>query len=112
MSQSRGVVVSSIAALGGLMTAMSCCLPAGTFLAAVGAAGAARILAPFRPWLFGLSILLLAIGFIRTYYGAQCKVRRNRFSVAVLWISAALVAGMLLLPQAIAGFLADRISAQ
>jgi hypothetical protein len=112
MSPSRGVVVSSIAALGGLLTAMSCCLPAGTFLAAAGAAGAARILAPFRLWLFGLSILLLAIGFIRTYHGAQCKVRRNRFSVAVLWISAALVAGMLLFPQAIAGFLADRISGQ
>ena len=112
MSQSRGVVVSSIAALGGLVTAMSCCLPAGTFLAAAGAAGAARIVAPFRPWLFGLSILLLALGFIRTYRGAQCKVRRNRFSVAVLWISAALVAGMLLFPQAIAGLLADRISAQ
>jgi hypothetical protein len=112
MSQSRGVVVSAIAALGGLVAAMSCCLPVGTFLAAAGAAGAARILAPFRPWLVGLSILLLAIGFVRTYRGSQCEVRRNRFSVAVLWISAALVVGMLLFPQVIAGFLADRFSAQ
>jgi hypothetical protein len=112
MSQSRGVVVSAIAALGGLVAAMSCCLPVGTFLAAAGAAGAARILAPFRPWLVGLSILLLAIGFVRTYRGPQCEVRRNRFSVAVLWISAALVVGMLLFPQVIAGFLADRFSAQ
>ena len=106
------MAVSSIAALGSLAAAMSCCLPVGTFLAAAGAAGAARILAPFRPWLVGLSILLLAIGFVRTYRGAQCAVRRSRFSVAVLWISAALVVGMLLFPQVIAGFLADRLSAQ
>ncbi len=108
MAGERGAVGSSIAALGGVLAAMSCCLPLGTFVAAAGAAGAARVLAPWRPWLIGLSILLLAIGFARTYRRRECSVGRSRFSVVVLWISAVLVFSMLLFPQAIAGFLADR----
>jgi hypothetical protein len=108
MADERGAIVSSIAALGGVLAAMSCCLPLGTFVAAAGAAGAARALAPMRPWLIALSILLLAIGFIRTYRRRECSVGRSPFSVALLWISAVLVLSMLLFPQAIAGFLADR----
>jgi hypothetical protein len=108
MASERGAVVSSIAALGGVLAAMSCCLPLGTFVAAAGAAGAARALAPLRPWLIVLSLLLLAIGFVRAYRHQECSVRRSSFSIVLLWISAALVLSMLMFPQAIAGFLADR----
>src|SRR5689334_17338801 len=59
MAQTRGAVVSSIAAVGSLIAAMSCCLPVGTFLLAAGSAGAARILTPLRPWLFAVSIAAL-----------------------------------------------------
>ena len=109
MSQARGPVVSSIAALGSLVAAMSCCLPVGTFLVAAGAAGAARILNPLRPWLFGVSIAALILGFVQAYGRSHCSLRRNPVSIGLLWISAALVLVLLLFPQAIAGFLADRL---
>jgi len=107
--QERGPVFSSIAAIGSLIAATSCCLPLGTFLAAAGAAGAARILAPLRPWLIGLSVLALVFGFVQVHGRSRCSLRRNPFSVLLLWISAVVVLLMLVFPQAIAGFLADRL---
>jgi len=101
-----------MAAMGSLVAAMSCCLPAGTFLAAAGAAGAARILAPLRPWLIGLSVLSLIVGFVQTYARSQCTLRRNPVTVVLLWIAAAMVVMMLLFPQVIAGLLADWMPAQ
>src|SRR5260221_8636856 len=109
MTQARGPVVSSIAALGSLVAGMSCCLPAGTFLLAAGAAGAARILNPLRPWLFAVSIGALILGFVQAYGRSHCSLRRNPVSIGLLWISAALVFIMFLFPQVIAGFLADRL---
>jgi hypothetical protein len=109
MTQARGPVVSSIAALGSLVAAMSCCLPVGTFLVAAGAAGAARILNPLRPWLFAVSIAALILGFVQAYGKAHCSLRRNPVTVGVLWISAALILVMFLFPQVIAGFLADKL---
>jgi len=109
MMQARGPVVSSIAALGSLAAAVSCCLPVGTFLFAAGAAGAARILDPLRPWLFGVSIGALIFGFVQAYGQSRCSLRRNPVSIGLLWISAALVLVMLLFPQTIAGLLADRL---
>ena len=100
--------MSSIAALGSLVAATSCCLPAGTFLAAAGAASLARIIAPLRPWLIGISIAALIVGFIQAYRRPQCSIRRNPVSIGLLWLSAAVVLLMLLFPQAVAGFLADR----
>jgi len=109
MTQPRGTVVSSIAALGSLVAAMSCCLPMGTFLVATGAAGAARILNPLRPWLFAVSIAALILGFVQAYGRSHCSLRRNPVSIGLLWISAALVLATFLFPQVIAGFLADRL---
>jgi len=105
----RGPIVSSIAAVGSLIAATTCCLPVGTFLVAAGSASAARILVPLRPWLIALSILALVFGFVQTYYRSQCSLRRNWFSILLLWISAILVLVMLLFPQVVAGFLADRL---
>ena|SRR5438445_5131510 len=110
MGEERGPVLSSIAALGSLAAAVSCCLPLGTFLAAAGAAGAARILAPLRPWLLGFSVVVLIAGFVQVYARSQCSLRRTPVSIALLWIAAVFVVTMLLFPQAIAGFLADRFS--
>lgn len=105
----RGPVLSSIAALSSLIAAVSCCLPVGTLLFAAGAAGAARILAPLRPWLIGVSVLSLAMGFFQAYRRSHCTLRRDPFTVVVLWFSAAVVVLMLLFPQVIAGYLADRL---
>jgi hypothetical protein len=109
MAQGHGPVAPSIAALGSLAAAVSCCLPAGTFLVASGAAGAARIVNPLRPWLFGVAIVALILGFVQAYGRSQCSLRRNPVSIVLLWTSATLVLLMLLFPQAIAGFLADRL---
>lgn len=105
----KGPVLSSLAAIGSLIAATSCCLPVGAFLAAAGAAGAARILTPLRPWLIGFSVVALAFGFYQMYARSRCSVRCNWLSITVLWISAAVVALMLLFPQAIAGLLADHL---
>jgi len=108
MAGERGPVLSSIAALGTLTAAVSCCLPVGTLLAAAGAAGAARVLAPLRPWLIGISVAALITGFVQMYRRSRCSLRRNPFTMGLLWIAAVFVITMLLFPQAIAGFLADR----
>jgi hypothetical protein len=109
MALERGTFVSSIAALGSVIAAMSCCLPVGTFLVAAGAAGAGRILAPLRPWLFGVSIVALILGFVQAYGRSHCTLRRNPMTVLLLWISAAMVLAMWLFPQVVAGFLADKV---
>jgi hypothetical protein len=109
MALERGAFVSSIAALGSVIAAMSCCLPVGTFLVAAGAAGAGRILAPLRPWLFGVSIGALILGFVQAYGHSHCTLRRNPITVLVLWAAAMMVLVLLMFPQALAGFLADTV---
>ena len=105
----RSLAFSAIAALGSLVAASSCCLPLGILLSAAGAAGAARILAPFRPWLLALSVLLLAVGFVRAYKRKDCTLRRDRLSRILLWAVAVVVFVMLLFPQMIAGLIADNL---
>ena len=109
MALERGTFVSSIAALGSVIAAMSCCLPVGTFLVAAGAAGAGRVLAPLRPWLFGVSIGALILGFVQAYGRAHCSLRRNPVTILVLWVAATLVLALLLFPQVVAGFLAGAV---
>jgi hypothetical protein len=110
MAQARGPLVSSVAALGSLVAAVSCCLPFGTFLLAGAAAGASRILNPLRPWLLFVSIVALVVGFVQAYGRSHCSLRRNPVTVLLLWVSAVLVLTMLIFPQMVAGFLADRFS--
>ena len=109
VTRERWLAFSAIAALGSLVAALSCCLPLGAFLAAAGTAGAARILAPLRPWLLVLSVLFLAVGFVRAYHRKDCSLRRDRFSRILLWAVAAVVAVMLVFPQIIAGLIADKL---
>ena len=95
----RGALAAPLAAVASLATAVSCCLPFGYFLAAAGVAGAGAAFNSVRPWLIGLSVLLLLAGFVRTYAGRECRLRRTRTGVAVLWTSTAVVLGLLLLPR-------------
>jgi hypothetical protein len=70
---SVGAVVSSLLTLG-------CCLPL-PFLGAAGLAGASVFLAGARPWMLGISIVLLVWGFFQVYraigtafsYAAGCQ---------------------------------------
>ena len=102
ISASVGAIVSSLAT-------MACCLPLA-FAAAIGAAGASAFLLKFRPWFLGLSIVLLGIGFWQQRRARQCAVRGRIVGLFLLWTAVVVVVGMILFPQQIAGFLADRLS--
>ena len=53
-------MVASLAALGSVIAASSCCLPLLPFLFAAGAAGTSAFVAQLRPYLLVLSVLLIA----------------------------------------------------
>jgi hypothetical protein len=102
ISASLGAIISSLATMG-------CCLPLG-FAGALGAAGASAFVQKFRPWLLALSIVLLGVGFWQQRRAKLCPVKRSYLSAVLLWTAVVLVAGMIVFPQEIAGFIADHLS--
>jgi hypothetical protein len=96
---SLGAVLSSLLALG-------CCLPL-PFLGAAGIAGLSVFLAGARPWLLGLSVVLLGAGFFQVYRGMRCRTRPSKAVMVCLGLSTVVVVFLLLFPQAIASLLAD-----
>ncbi len=94
----RWVAGGSVAAA---ITASACCLgPAAAALLGVGGLGATAVLAPWRPWLLGLTVAALAIGFYLAYRrpnsacaeGAVCTTTpAARWTRRLLWSAAALV---------------------
>jgi len=108
----RGVVAASVAGpLGAMISSLAtlaCCLPAG-FLVAAGAAGAGVIFQPFRIGLLTMSVVFLVLGFWQQRRGARCGLKPARWTKALLWVAAAIVLLVLLFPQEIAGFFADRV---
>ena len=101
-------VTASLAAIMSSAAAISCCLPLG-FAAALGAGTASAFFTTLRPWLLGLSVVLLGFGFWQQRRAKQCAVKRTYLSMVLLWAAVAVVVGMILFPQEIAGFLADRL---
>ncbi len=106
MRQGSGISASLAAILSSLAT-ITCCLPLG-FAAALSAGAASAFFATLRPWLLGLSIVLLGLGFWQQYRAKQCAVRGRFIGSVLLWAAVIVVFGMILFPQQIAGFLADR----
>ena len=96
---SLGAILSSLLALG-------CCLPL-PFLGAAGIAGASVFLSSARPWLLGLSVILLAVGFFQIYRGMKCRTRHSRTALVLFGLAAILVVFLLFFPQVMAGLLAD-----
>jgi hypothetical protein len=97
------------ASLGAMLTSLltlSCCLPL-PFLGAAGIAGASVFLASARPWLLGLSVILLGLGFFQVYRGMRCRARQSKSAIAMLGLATIVVVLLLLFPQAIASVLAD-----
>ena len=97
---------ASVSAIASAVAALSCCLPLG-FLAALGLTGTSFFLHSFQPWLLGLSIVFLGIGFFQHYKGERCNAKRSRFIELMLWGSAFLVLVMILFPEIIAGLIAN-----
>jgi hypothetical protein len=109
-SGSKSTVVASIAALGSVIVASSCCLPLLPFLFAAGAAGASAFVAQLRPYLLVLSVLCIAFGFYRSWRAKQCNCRPSRIANSLLWFSAIVVVVMIFFPQMIANLVADLLA--
>ena len=101
---SLGATVTSLLTLG-------CCLPL-PFLGAAGLAGASVFLSAARPWLLGLSVILLGAGFFQVYRGMKCRARQSRIALVLLGLAAVLLVFLLFFPQVLAGLLADISSQQ
>jgi hypothetical protein len=109
-SDSKSTVVASLAALGSVIVASSCCLPLLPFLFAAGAAGMSALAVRLRPYLLVLSVLLIAFGFYRSWRAKQCNCRPSRISTFLLWFSAIVVVAFIFFPQVIANLLADLLA--
>jgi hypothetical protein len=96
---SVGAVLASLLTLG-------CCLPL-PFLGAAGVAGLSLFLAGARPWLLGLSVILLGAGFFQVYRGMCCRARQSKTAIVCLGVATLVVILLLLFPEAIASVLAD-----
>ena len=101
-----GISASLLAILGSVAT-IGCCLPIG-FAAALGAGAASAYFTTLRPWLLGLSVVFIAVGFWQQRRAKQCAVRERWLGNLLLWAAVLVVTGMVLFPQQVAGFIADR----
>ncbi len=101
ISASLTAILSSIASI-------SCCLPLG-FAAALGTGTASAFFTTLRPRLMGLSIVLLGVGFWQQRRAKQCSVRGRWLGNVLLWAAVVVIVGMILFPQQIAAFIADRL---
>jgi len=108
MKQGTGISASLAAILSSIAT-ISCCLPLG-FAAALGAGAASAFFTVLRPWLLGLAVGLIVLGFWQQSRATQCSVRGRRVGQVLLWASVVVVLGMILFPQEIAAFIADRFA--
>lgn len=106
MKQGAGISASLAAIISSLAT-MTCCLPLG-FAAALGAGAASAFFAALRPWLLGLTVVMLGLGFWQQRRAKQCAVRGRFVGNVLLWAALIVVLGMILFPQQIAGFIADK----
>lgn len=104
MRQGSGVTASVGAIVSSLAT-ISCCLPLG-FAAALGAGAASAFFVTLRPWLLGLSVVLIGWGFWQQHRAKQCAVRGRLLGKVLLWAAVVVVLGMILFPQQIAGLVA------
>ena len=102
ISASFGAILSSIATI-------SCCLPLG-LAAALGTGAASAFFTTLRPWLLGSSVGLLGLGFWQQHRAKQCSIRGRVVGNVLLWTALILMLGMILFPQEIAAFIADRFS--
>jgi len=109
-SGSRSTVVVSLAALGSVIAASSCCLPLLPVIFAAGAAGTSAFIAQLRPYLVVLSVLLIAFGFYKSWRAKQCNCKPSRISTFILWFSAIVVFVFIFFPQVIANLVADLLA--
>jgi hypothetical protein len=94
--------VASLAAIGSVLAASSCCLPLFPFVIAAGLAGGSAVLSVARPYLLSASILFIAYGFYQTWRAKKCQRTPSMINSVLLWTSAAFVIISIFFPQALA----------
>jgi uncharacterized membrane protein len=109
-SGSKSTVVASLAALGSVIAASSCCLPLLPFLFAAGAAGTSAFFTQLRPYLLALSVLLIAFGFYKSWRAKRCNRKPSRISTFLLWFSAIVVFVFIFFPQVVANLVANLLA--
>jgi fucose 4-O-acetylase-like acetyltransferase len=98
-------ISASVAAIVSAVATIGCCLPLA-FVAALGAGAASAFFATVRPWLLGLSVVFIGVGFWQQYRAKQCSIRGKLVGKIFLWAAVVVVVAMILFPQQIAGLLA------
>ena len=103
-SQQNGVrtTFASLAAIGSVLAASSCCLPILPFMMAAGLAGTSTFLSAARPYLLVAAVLFIAYGFYQSWRAKKCQRRPNVIASALLWISAVFVVISIFFPQVMA----------
>ena len=103
---SKGTFAAALSAVGSVLAAATCCLPVLPFVVAAGTASSAEFLSSYisalRPYLLGVSVLFIALGFYQSRRASQCDCKPSVLSQVVLWVSTLIVAISILLPQAFA----------
>jgi hypothetical protein len=96
---------SPVAAVIAALSTLACCLPIG-IAGGLGLVAVGAWLRPFRSWLLGAALVLLAVGFLQLYHNRMKCARRSRLSVVLFWVAALIVLAVLLFPQVIANWIA------
>src|SRR5215212_10287983 len=107
---SKSTIAASLAVLGSVALASSCCLPLFPFLVAAGVAGSSAFFVTLRPFLLVGSVLLIAFGFYQRWRAKKCQCKPSLLSAVLLWFSTIVVLVFSLFPQAIANLLADLLA--
>src|SRR6266545_4914237 len=102
--------VASVAAIGSVLAASSCCLPVLPFVFAAGFAGSSAFFAALRPYLLALSVVLVGYGFYQARRAKQCQRQPSAVSSVLLWSSAFFVIVSILFPQVLANVAADLLA--
>src|SRR5262249_57979225 len=87
-SSGAGTVAASLAAVGSVLAASSCCLPLFPFMMAAGLAGTSAFLTEIRPYLLVGSILFVAFGFYQARRVRKCNRPTSTVASVLLWVSA------------------------
>lgn len=102
MDEHRRSALASLAAVGSVIAASSCCLPILPFAMAAGLAGGSAFLTAARPYLLGASVLFIGYGFYQAWRAKKCERRASVVASALLWVSAVFVILSIFFPQVMA----------
>lgn len=106
-SASASTAFSSLAAIGSVIAASSCCLSLLPFLLAAGAAGTSAFVGKLRPYPLVASVLLIGFAFYKSWRAKQFNCKPSKINTVLLWFSAIMVFLFTFFPQVIANLLAD-----